>query len=171
MLSLIAAAAVASTQSAPLESSTPWWEKVTVTVDGQGNQQSCLYEFSLSAKGKEACDDKTAASLKARATEGQSGLYSKMTFERRFSPDGKLDKPRLQAGDTLLGQQVMFLTFDADGSIGSCRVLATSGDMRFSYGCEEAQAEQFRSPASARSEAPRQAFMTILAYGHKEQIA
>jgi hypothetical protein len=39
------------------------------------------------------------------------------------------------------------------------------------YGCDEAKTEQFRAKAGADSVAPRQAFMTILVYGHQEQIA
>jgi hypothetical protein len=39
------------------------------------------------------------------------------------------------------------------------------------YDCDAVKAEQFHVAASASSEAPRQAFMTILVYGHHEQIA
>ena len=70
----------------------------------------------------------------------------------------------------LLGQQVMFLTIGDDGSIQSCRVVGTSGDMLPAYGCAEAKTEQFRVAASASSDAPRQAFMSIRVYGHQEQI-
>lgn len=99
------------------------------------------------------------------------GVYSKLTFERRFSPGGKLDSGKLQPGDKLLGQQVLFLTIDAEGSIGSCKVLATSGDLLPAYDCEELKSEQFRALASAPAQPPRQAFMTVMVYGHQEQIA
>ena len=172
MLALIAAVlASASAPTSMLEASTPWWERISVTVDDKGTQQSCFYQSSLSPTGAETCDEAMAASVQPRRTQLQSGLYSKLTFERRFSPGGKLDSGRLQAGDELLGQQVMFLTIDPDGSIGSCRVVGTSGDLLPTYGCDEAKSEQFRAQASAPSQAPRQAFMTIMVYGHQEQIA
>lgn len=171
MLALIAA--LATTTTGPvLESNMPWWEKIRVTVDGQGKQQSCTYESSLSLLGAEKCDKGMAESVEVRGSPGHDGVFSRLTFERRFSPGAKLGPTRLQPGDELIGQQVLFLTIDADGSIANCRVLATSGKMRFSYGCTEAKAEQFRTQASASASAPpRQGFMTILAYGHQEQIA
>ena len=171
MLALVAAALADSTSAPLLESSTPWWERITVTVDDKGTQQSCKYQSSLSPTGAEACDEEMAAGVQPRRAEGPTGLYSKLTFERRFSPDRKLGPVRLQAGDKLLGQQVMFLTIAPEGSIESCRVVGTSGDMLPAYGCEQAKTEQFRVQASAPSDAPRQAFMTILVYGHQEQIA
>ena len=64
----------------------------------------------------------------------------------------------------------MFLTIDATGSIESCRVVAATGEMALQYDCDEARKEKFRAPASADSGA-RQAFLTVLAYGHSEQIA
>ena len=169
MLALVAAVLAASTQSPVLEASVPWWERITVTVDDKGTQQSCNYHFSLSPGGPEACDREMADSIPARKARGGSGAFSKLTFERRFSPGPKLDSGRLQAGDTLLGQQVMFLTISAEGAIESCKVVGTSGEMVPAYGCAEAKSEQFRVKADAG--APRQAFMTIMVYGHQEQIA
>ena len=148
-----------------LESSVPWWEKITVTVDAKGKQQACRYETSLSATGAEACDDAMAASVQADV-KGNTGSFSKVTFERRFSPGGKPDSGQLHPGDTLLGRQVMYLTLNADGSIETCKVVAVAGDSAPDYDCDEAKKEQFRAQAGAR-----QAFMTILAYGHSEQIA
>lgn len=171
MLALVVAALAAATSAPMLEASVPWWERISVTLDDKGRQQSCTYQSSQSPVGAKACDDAMAASIQPRSSRGPSGLYSKLTFERRFSPGGKLDSGRLQTGDKLLGQQVMFLTFAPDGSIGSCRVVGTSGDMLLAYGCEQAKAEQFRAQASAPSGAPHQAFMTILVYGHQEHIA
>ncbi len=169
MLAIFAAALAASTSSPVLESSLPWWERITVTVDDKGKQQACQYEVSLSPAGAKACDQRMAASV-AEGGQGRSGLYSKVTFERRFSPGSQLDSGRLQPGDQLLGRQVMFLTIDAEGSIKSCDVVATSGEMAFQYDCGEARKEQFRVPTSAAPGA-RQAFMTVLAYGHTEHIA
>lgn len=172
MLAFLAAVLAASTQAAAqepvLEAAMPWWERITVTFDDKGTQQSCRYQSSLSLIGAEDCDAEMAASLKSRGS-GQSGLYSKLTFERRFSPVTP-DSGRLQPGDQLLGRQVMYLTINAEGAIDSCKVVATSGDMPPEYDCEEVKSEQFRAQASASTAPPRQAFMTILAYGHKEQI-
>lgn len=169
MLAFLAAALAASTPSPILESAVPWWEKVTVTVDDKGKQQSCRYEASLSPASAGACDEEMAASVQAGA-RGASGRFSKVTFERRFSPGGQLDSGRLEPGDELLGRQVMHLTFKSDGAIESCRVVAATGDMAFQYDCDEARKEQFRAQANA-DPAARQAFMTVLAYGHSEQIA
>jgi hypothetical protein len=166
------AALVAASNPAPviLDASTPWWERISVTVDGNGKQQSCTYQSSFSMLGPEACDEEMASSITATGAKGPSGVFSKLTFERRFSPGPKLDTAKLQPGDKLLGQQVMHLIIDADGSIQSCSVVGSSG-LRPAYGCEQAKEEQFRVPASSPSAAPRQAFMTIIAYGHQEQIA
>lgn len=169
VLALFAAALAASTPSPVLEASVPWWEKITVTVDDKGKQQSCQYEASLSPAGAGACSKAMAASVE-QGSRGPSGQYSKVTFERRFSPGGQLDSGRLQPGDELLGRQVMFLTIDAEGSIESCDVVAAAGDLTFQYDCDEARREQFRVPASAEPGA-RQAFMTVLAYGHSEELA
>ena len=169
MLALFAAVLAASGSPTVLEASVPWWERVTVTVDDKGKQQSCRYEISLAPSGAKACDEAIAASVGGGA-RSPSGAYSKLTYERRFSPGGQLDDGQLQPGDKLLGRQVMFLTFDANGSISSCRVVANTGDMSFQYDCDEARKEQFRVEASSGPGA-RQAFMTILAYGHSEQLA
>ena len=153
-----------------LDSSVAWWEKITVTVDDQGKQHSCHYEASLSDEGVRVCDRAMADSVEA-GSSGQAGVFSKVTFERRFSPGDQVDSGRLQPGDTLLGRQVMFLTFDAAGAISSCKVVAVSGDAPPTYNCDAAKKEQFRAQASADTGAARQAFMTVLAYGHTEEIA
>jgi hypothetical protein len=154
-------------ESVPLESAAPWWEKITVTVDDKGKQQSCRYETS--AAGVAVCDRAMAASIETGG-KGTQGFFKKVTFERRFSPGGLLDAGKLQPGDRLLGRQVMFLTIDAKGAITSCKLVATSGDVPPEYGCEEAKKEQFTAKAGPGGTA-RQAFMTVLAYGHTEHIA
>ncbi len=193
MLALLAAALAATTQSSAaepaivveipfaevvavepaddgdvLDSSVAWWEKITVTVDDKGKQHSCHYEASLSGEGAKVCDKEMANSVEA-GSSGQAGVFSKVTFERRFSPGSRVDNGQLQPGDTLLGRQVMFLTFDANGAVETCKVVATSGDAPPTYNCNEARKEQFRAQMSADAGA-RQAFMTILAYGHTEEI-
>ncbi|HVL29573.1 MAG TPA: hypothetical protein VM326_02490 [Sphingomicrobium sp.] len=168
MLPLLAAFLAAST-SAPLEASMPWWERISVTVDDKGKQQSCSYQSSRLPTGP--CDEEMASTLPAIRAKGGPGLYSKLTFERRFSPGARLDSGRLQPGDKLLGQQVMHLTFGADGTIASCKVVGRSGEMIPAYDCDEVKAEVFRASTGASPKAPLQAFMTILVYGHQEQIA
>lgn len=153
-----------------LEAGVAWWEKITVTVDDKGKQRSCRFETSLSPSGAEACDEDMASTVRA-AGGGPTGQFSKVTFERRFSPGAaQVDGGNLQPGDTLLGRQVMFLTIDAKGMIETCHVVAFTGEARPAYDCDEAKKEQFRVPASEDAGA-RQAFMTILAYGHSEHIA
>jgi hypothetical protein len=170
VLALFAAAVAASTSAPLLESSVPWFERIEVTFDDKGAQQSCKYRFSLSGDAAEDCGKDMAESIGPRSAKTQLGELSKLTFERRFSPGGKLDSGKLQPGDKLLGQQVLFLTIDAAGDIGSCKVLATSGDLLPSYDCDQAKTEKFKAQASATRDAPRQAFMTVLVYGHVEQI-
>ena len=152
-----------------LDSRVAWWERITVTVDDKGKQHSCNYEASLSGEGAKTCDKAMADSVEA-GSSGQAGVFSKVTFERRFSPGARVDSGQLKPGDTLLGRQVMFLTFGADGSVSSCKVVATSGEATPNYDCAAARKEQFRVLASAEP-ASRQAFLTILAYGHTEEIA
>ena len=162
-----AAAASAAPAAEALESAIPWWERITVTVDDKGQQQSCRYETS--AAGAAACDKAVADSIKASG-DGRAGLFSKVTFERRFSPGGRLDAGKLQPGDTLLGRQVMYLTIDAKGAIGSCKIVASAGQVPPDYGCEQARKEQFKAAGGAAGSS-RQAFLTVLAYGHSESIA
>ena len=170
MLAFMAAVLAASTPSPALESSVPWFERITVTVDDQGQQRACRYQSSLTPGGPKPCGESMASTVPATAKSG-TGVYSKLTFERRFSPAPKLDSGRLGTGDKLLAQQVLFLTIGSNGSIAACRVVGRAGDMMPAYGCDEARSEQFRVPASTSAGTPSQAFMTILVYGHQEQIA
>ena len=79
----------------------------------------------------------------------------------------------MAVGDTLLGQQVMALAIDSVGKVRGCTVVVRSGDVMPEYGCEEAKAERFQASASAEpaAVATRQGYMTILIYGHEEQLA
>jgi hypothetical protein len=169
---VLAASASVSALDTTLESSLPWWERIAVTVDGKGKQQSCTFQSSLEPTGPKTCEPSVASNMQVAGTGGPQGSYSKITFERRFSPAAQLDSGRLQPGDTLLARQVLFLTIGADGLIDGCKVIATGGDMALAYGCDEARTEQFRAAADQdQSPVARQAFLTILAYRHEEQIA
>lgn len=167
-LASAAAAATASASSTDkLVSSAPWWEKVTVTLDGDGNPQGCKFESSLDPASAQDCD--VASDQIAMAGKpSSSGEYTKITFERRFSP-GEQPKTGLAVGETFLGGQMMALAIDSSGSVKDCKVVATSGSMTPEYGCADASTEKFQ--ASAGQTAPeRQGYMTILVYGHQEHM-
>ena len=58
MFRAIAALILASTsaQTSPtLTSTAPWWERVTVTVNDDGNTQSCVYKSSLQPTAAKEC--------------------------------------------------------------------------------------------------------------------
>lgn len=174
MLKLAALAFAASTTLAtpqasetPLDATGPWWEKITVTMTGDGKAQSCRYESSVG--GKDACAV-DGADAKSQGKSNNSEQFTKITFERRFAPGAQLpDIGKLHPGDTLLGGSIMALAIDAGGSVKGCKVVATSGGVKPDYGCEEAAAEKFAASTNAPSE-PKQAYMTILVYGHAEQV-
>ena len=164
MLKLAAlAVAAASTASPTLVANAPWWEKVTVTIAGDGMPQACEYRASHGAGAASECDvvdapSTSGVSPSAAKSMGANDQFTKITFERRFIPGNSAPaKPNLQPGDTLLGGQVMALAIDEAGSVTP------------DYGCDEAVAEKFQ--ASAGQTASPQGFMTVLVYGHQENVA
>jgi hypothetical protein len=168
------AATAAATSPDTLVSTAPWWEKVTITLDGDGNPQSCRFESSLSPANAQDCDvDSSQAASVRKSSAGAKDEYTKLTFERRFSP-GEQPKTGVAPGETFLGGQMMALAIDAAGSVKGCKVVATSGSMTPEYGCEDAQAEKFQasggSSQHAANEPERQGYMTILVYGHHEHM-
>ena len=166
-----ASAAAPTDSSSTLVSAAPWWEKVTVTIGGDGKPEACRYETSLAAAKDENCDvgsDQAALASKASADKGE---LTRITFERRFTPGEAPGKPKMQIGDTLLGGQVMALAIDGKGAVKNCRIVAASGDMRPEYGCDDASAEKFQASYGAGRKAPeREGYMTILVYGHSEHM-
>lgn len=170
MVALVAVALAASTLSSPLNASAPWWERITTIVDEGGATQSCDYQSSIQPSPSDGCDAPDLVPSKASKADSNAGVYSKLTFERRFSPGPRPDSGRVMPGDKLLARQVMFLTIDPLGEVLTCRVVGRSGEMRLAYGCEEAKAERFQAGVGAATGPARQAFMTILVYGHKAQI-
>ena len=168
MLSLVAlAAAAVAAESPSLTASTPWWDKVTMTIDGNGAEQACSYESSLSPQERESCSDEP--SPKATKAKGPAGQLTKLTFERRFSPGARPEPGRLQPGDMLVGRQVIYLTINGNGAVNGCKVIDVSGETP-DYGCKEARTEKFDVRFSPASATTQQAFMTILVYGHTEQV-
>lgn len=165
-----ATATTSADASDALVSSSAWWEKVTVTMDGDGTPEACLYESSLSPTKPESCDvDSSQASL-ARHANSSKGEVTRITFERRFNPGEAPKKPDLQIGDTLLGGQVMSLAIDHAGAVKNCEVVAASGAMRPEYNCDDAQAEKFQASVGSAQAEHRQGYMTILVYGHSEHM-
>lgn len=169
-----AAAATISASSASAASASlataPWWEKITVTMSGDGEQQSCRYETSVRNGDAPDCSmmSKASADASKKAIAAKEELAT-ITFERRFMPGSAEPKVGLlQPGDTLLGGEVMRLSIDARGKVSGCTVVASGGDMKPDYGCSEVTAELFQ-PASQR-EATREGYMTILVYGHTEHV-
>ena len=138
---------------------------MTVTDDGQ--TQSCRYETSLSPNADKNCSvTGNAASMTHEA--GAKDEYTRITFERRFSPGTKPDLASLQPGETLLGGQVMALAIDGRGAVRDCRVVATSGSVTPQYGCNEATAERFTASAVSPRAAEHEGYLSVLVYGHSE---
>ena len=165
----IAAASTAKADPA-LSPTTPWWEKVTVTLAGDGKSNSCRYESSISAAAAKDCDVVgDAKSLGADAPQSKD-QFTRLTFERRFNPGAMPVDAALQTGDTLLGRQVMSLAIDAAGKVSGCHVVATSGDVTPAYGCDDAKGEHFEASAVRTRTEARVGYMTVLVYGHEEHV-
>jgi hypothetical protein len=170
--SATALAATTATATAPdtLVSSSPWWEKVTVTIGGDGKPASCLYQTSLKQGESSDCDIASSqASMMSKASDSK-GEVTRITFERRFDPGTPPAKPDLQSGDTLLGGQMMALAIDPRGSVKGCKVVATSGEMQPQYSCDDAQAERFQASMGTGAKSEREGYMTIIVYGHTEHM-
>lgn len=177
MFRALAALALASTTahtSPALNSTAPWWERVTVTVTDDGQTQSCRYESSRSTDASKDCTVAGGAPsvAKASSSSGARDQVTRITFERRFSPTATPTLSALQPGDTLLGGRVMALAIDGSGAVKGCKVVATSGSVAPQYGCDEAATEHFEASATAphARTAEHQGYMTILVYGHSEHV-
>jgi hypothetical protein len=172
-LALASASAQPTLASPALTSSTPWWERVTVTVTDDGKTRACHYESSLQASPAQDCSvsGATATANSPHPASAKDG-YTRITFERRFSPGLQPAAAAVQPGEKLLGGQVMALAIDAKGAVKNCRVVSTSGEVTPQYGCDEAASERFDASATTtRSRAPqREGYMTILVYGHSEHV-
>ena len=161
--------AAASTASTPtLKSGSPWWEKVTVTLASDGKPRSCSYETSLKPQEATKCEVSGSTAGLTPSPGSAKDEYTRITFERRFNPGAQPDS-QVQAGDTLLGSQVMALAIDGEGAVKGCKIVSRSGQMTPDYGCEEVTAERFEASAQKIPDA-RQAYMTILVYGHDEHV-
>lgn len=156
--------------SPALISHSPWWETVTVTIAGDGQTKGCEYRTSLLPEASKACDvvGSPAGMSQAGASKEQ---ITRLTFERRFRPAvGGIAEDRLPTGDTLLGSQVLALAIDAKGAVAGCKIVAATGDLTPDYGCKEAAAEQFDVSAAGSQDSTRTGYMSILVYGHSEEL-
>jgi hypothetical protein len=172
-LALASATSIATAATADvsaLDSSSPWWERVTVTIAGDGQPQSCRFESSASPDAAKDCQVQSSQAAMAKTSTGSKDSFTRITFERRFNPSWQPQANEPPAGDMLLGRQVMSLAIGSKGTVQGCRIVDASGEMRPAYGCKEASAEKFQASASTIHAAPRQAYMTILVYGHKEHV-
>lgn len=176
MFRALAALALASTSahsSATLTSSVPWWERVTVTVSEDGKTQSCRYESSLKPQAPHDCDVvENEASATTSSVAAAKDQYTRITFERRFSPGTRPNMGALQPGEVLLGGQTLALAIDRKGAVKHCRVVQRSGSMPPQYGCDEAATERFEASATPAhsASATREGYMTALVYGHSEHV-
>jgi hypothetical protein len=154
-----------------LASNAAWWERVTVTISGDGKAQSCLYQSSLKPGGEEKCDAGMNDTATSEASSASSkGELTRITFERRFTPGASPQTSALETGDTLLGGQVMALGIDGRGSVKTCKIVAVSGEMRPDYGCSEASAERFDASVRGPRTVERDGYMSIFVYGHSEHM-
>jgi hypothetical protein len=174
LAALAVASAPATSTTSTLTSSAPWWERVTVTVSDDGKTQSCRYESSLKPQDSKSCDvvESQASAAKSAQSSGAKDQYTRITFERRFSPGTKPNMDALQPGETLLGGQMLALAIDPKGAVKDCKVVQRSGSLPPQYGCDEAATEKFDASAGAAQTAAvtREGFMTVLVYGHSEHV-
>jgi hypothetical protein len=167
----IALAAASAATTPTLTSNTPWWEKITVTYDGNGSHRACNYETSLAyAQTQEACDMGSARTEAAKAAASNAGVQTKITFERRFTPGTPPELDSLEPGDTLIGGLMMLVAIGEDGAVRACSVIAESGDDKPSYGCEQVRAERFQASIGPAPKDSRVGFLTVLVYGHEEEV-
>ena len=164
----IALAAASAATSPTLVSNSPWWEKVTVTYGDDGSHRSCNYESSLPLGGEGACAEATASGSKA--ARGTAGVQTKITFERRFTPGAMPASKALDPGDTLIGGLMMMVAFDEAGAVRACSVLAETGEARPDYGCDEVRAERFQASVGGEAKDSRLGVLTVLVYGHEEEV-
>lgn len=169
---LALASASASTHSPEtLTAAGPWWERVTVLVADNGETRSCRYESSLEPNANKDCSVVGAAAASSAKRDGAKDQFTRLTFERRFSPGSKPDMV-LQPGETLLGGRLMALAIDPKGAVKDCQVVSTSGSVTPQYGCSELEAERFEASVGGQhaSAAPREGYMSIMVYGHSEHV-
>lgn len=167
----IALAAASAATTPTLVSNTPWWEKVTVTYGDDGSHRSCRYESSLPLGGEEACEATSSPAKATKATKlSNAGVQTKITFERRFTPGAMPASKSLEPGDTFIGGLMMMIAFDQNGAVRGCSVLAETGEARPDYGCDEVRAERFQASVGGATQKSQLGVLTVLVYGHEEEV-
>jgi len=64
----------------------------------------------------------------------------------------------------------MLVAIGEDGGVRACSVIAESGDDKPSYGCEQVRAERFQASIGHARKDSRVGFLTVLVYGHEEEV-
>ena len=171
MLSIAALAlAAASAPTSPETlSTTPWWEKITITYGDDGSHRACNYETNRPLAGTEACDADGAKGSAPNVSTGSAAVQTKITFERSFTPGAMPNIRDMAPGDELLGGLVMMVAIDRNGSVRGCSVVAETGDAKPEYGCEQVRAERFQASISGEQDS-QLGTLTVLVYGHAEEI-
>jgi len=168
-IAALALAAATATASPDLLSTTPWWEKITITYGDDGSHRSCNYESSRSFGGKEECESERATAKPAKASTGSAGVQTKITFERSFTPGAMPNIRDMAPGDELIGGLVMMVAIDRNGSVRGCSVVAETGDAKPEYGCEQVRAERFQASVGGEQDS-QLGTLTVLVYGHAEEV-
>ena len=168
-IAALALAAATATSSPDVLSTTPWWEKITITYGDDGSRRSCNYESSRALGSKEACDGETARVTAAKASTSNGGVQTKITFERSFTPGAMPNIRDLEPGDALLGGLVMMVAIDRDGSVRGCSVVAETGEAKPEYGCDQVRAERFQASVGGTQDS-QLGTLTVLVYGHEEEV-
>ena len=138
LASVTSIATAATANLSTLDSTSPWWERVTVTIAGDGQPKSCRFESSNGPQTAKDCQVEASEAAVAKTSTGSKESYTRLIGAR--------------------------------GTVEGCQIVAASGEMKPDYGCKEASAEKFQASASTAHAAPRQAYMTILVYGHQEHV-
>jgi len=163
--SIAGAAAGAASNSSDALPNHKWWEKVTVTVASEDAAPGCTFSSSHETAAM-ACDVEAEAGALAGAGPAK-GQLTKIVFERRFDPGlVQPEEAELDAGEMLLGGQVLKLAIDGSGKVAKCDVVSTAGELKPDYGCAQAAEERFASAAPTNA-----GYMTVLIYAHSEQVA
>lgn len=161
------AAATAAAMSTPAEDLLPaqasWWERVDVTLAGNGATGAC--EFTASHARAQDCNAVTKASVADEPT-GNAAQLTKLTFERKFIPGNTAPgSVETDVGNSLIGAHMLELSIDSTGAVSHCKVIASAGDTAPEFGCAEAQAERYAPTASGS-----RGYMTVAVSAHREQI-
>ena len=65
---------------------------------------------------------------------------------------------------------MMMVAFDQNGAVRGCSVLAETGEARPDYGCDEVRAERFQASVGGAAQNSQLGVLTVLVYGHEEEV-